>query len=234
MDNCFHQATQRTLNKLKNTKRPLEPSRATSTRTRRRRTSPPEKKPSAAMNRRSPSHTGFCWSRGVRSHRRNAHSTGDTPQLLQVLDPTSPSTTTIEGRPSRNPPPNSHTTRIRRCILEAKEGQQPPHQIGRETHRPQASKQISTTSPMKLEQSNTGARKRPGNLIPLRRRRHRLVDAARKAKPPRNTPSANPSSASDDRRRAPPRNGTTTYPIYIRTAIPRSHSHSDASPARVR
>ena len=67
-------------------------------------------------------------------------STGDTPQLLQVLDPTSPSTTTVEGRPSRNPPPNSHTTRSLRCILEAKEGQQPPHQIGRETHRPQAPK----------------------------------------------------------------------------------------------
>ena len=118
-------------------------------------------------------------------------STGVTPQHVQFLDPTTPSmTAATEGKPGRIQPPNIHSTRSHLCTLEAKESHQPPHQAERETHRPQAPKRISTTSPVKLEQSTTGARKKPGDFIPLRRHRHRLADAARNTMPQRTTPPA--------------------------------------------
>ncbi|CAD6340170.1 unnamed protein product [Miscanthus lutarioriparius] len=58
--------------------------------------------------------------------------------------------------------------------------------------------QISATSPLTPEQDITGARKRPGELIPLRRHRLRLTDVTRNSKPPRNdTLTANPSSTAE-------------------------------------
>ena len=97
-------------------------------------------------------------------------------------------TATTEEKPGRIQPPNIHSTRSHLCILEAKESQHPPHQAEKETHRPQAPKRISTTSPVKLEQSTTRVRKKPGDFIPLRRRRYCLADAARNTMPQRTTP----------------------------------------------
>ena len=46
MDGCFRQTTKRTLKKQKITTAPLDPSQSSLARTRRRRPTPPEKKPS--------------------------------------------------------------------------------------------------------------------------------------------------------------------------------------------
>ena len=188
MDGYFRQTTKRTLKKQKITTAPLDPSQSSLARTRRRRPTPPEKKPSAPRTGGAPSHTGFVGvtvAKAISEHT----STGDTPQLLRFLDRTTPSTTTFaEGKPGQIQPPNIRSTRSHRCTLETKEGQQPPHQAERETHRPQAPKRISPTSPVKLEQSRTGARKKLGDFIPLCRHRHRLADAARNTMPQRTTP----------------------------------------------
>ena len=94
-------------------------------------------------------------------------STGAAPRLLQLLDPTSPSTTaTIEGKSSRIQPPNNHITRNHLCALEAKEGQQPPHQPERETYQPRTQKQNHPAPAAGIGVRTSEVKNGPGKLIP--------------------------------------------------------------------
>ena len=58
--------------------------------------------------------------------------------------------------------------------------------------RPKTPGPSSTTPPLAPEWNATRARKRPGDVIPLRRRRHRLADATRKSPSQRSSLPTNP------------------------------------------
>jgi len=109
-------------------------------------------------------------------------STGVAPQLLQPLDPSSPSTTRVaEGRRSWiQPTAIRHPYSMLRTLAEEK-GQHQHHLTEMIKHRPRTPVHSSTTPPLAPEWNATRARKRPGDVIPLRRRRHRLADAGRKS-----------------------------------------------------
>ena len=126
-------------------------------------------------------------------------STGVTPHPVQLLDPPS-SSMKSSAKSMQIHPATNHITQQLRHILEQKDQQQ--HHLSRKMRRrpwtlEQGIWQIPSylASPLTPRADTKGARKRPEEFIPLRRRRHRLAGAARKTRPRRRRlPLANPSS----------------------------------------
>lgn len=113
-------------------------------------------------------------------------STGAAPQLQQLLDLCSPvMTAAVKGERNQVQPANDRETHSQPCDLEQNGDQQAHHRTKTETHRPRTPEKgilqipSSPASPMTMEEDVKGARKRPGKIIPPRRRCRCPTDAAR-------------------------------------------------------
>jgi hypothetical protein len=131
--------------------------------------------------------------------------------------------------PQIRPTPNHNNPEQSR--IQTKAGQQQTHQTKMKMRRPLTPTQISRTPSSALERSATRTKEGWRRIILQRCQRLRHANVTQKSTPKRTNLATSPSLAIHRRQANPRPRHTTTYPIYIRTAIHRPTSLYDATAA---